>query len=86
MTTQASNQEQQGATFELVHEETKAFGRNAYLEVARKRMVDGVEVTEFILLTRGYMDEGGKKRWTKFVTIPDEAGVREWLVEALAKV
>lgn len=72
--------------YETLREETMTFGANGYLELARKRLVEGDEATEFLLLTRGFLDAQGEKRWTRFVTLPDEHQAREWLVEALRRV
>lgn len=67
-------------------EETKVFGKNNYMEVARKRLVEENASTEFILVTRGYLDADGGKRWSRFVTIPDEPEMKAWLQEALKKL
>lgn len=75
------------ANYESVKEETRKFGRNSYVEVSRKRLLeDGHEATEFVLVTRGFFDRDGTKKWTRFVTLPDEPEVRTWLAEALAKL
>lgn len=75
------------ATFEQVREATRKFGSNSYLEVARKRLRDetGAE-SEFLVLTRGFYEKDGAKRWTKFVTVPDDRELREWLAGALRDV
>lgn len=75
------------ATFELVGDRTRDFGQNSYLEVSRKRIVEASgEATEFLLITRGFYGQGGEKRWTKFVTVPDDAELKKWLAEALSDV
>lgn len=74
------------ATFELVRERTRTFGQGSYLEVSRKRLVEAGEATEFLLVTRGFLAADGGKRWTRFVTIPDDPAVRGWLVEALRDI
>jgi hypothetical protein len=73
-------------TYEVLGERTLRFGKNAYLEVARKRVTEKGESTEFLILTRGFVQEDGSKRWTKFVTLPATPEVRDWLVEALREV
>lgn len=75
------------ATFEQVRETTTKFGTNSYLEVARKRLKDeSGQESEFLVVSRGFFAQDGSKRWTKFVTVPDEPGVKEWLSGALKEV
>ena len=74
------------ASFEALSERTRTFGKNAYLEVARKRLRDGVATTDFLVVTRGFFEGDGTKRWTKFVTLPDDAELRAWLAQALREV
>lgn len=74
------------ATFELVNEQTRPFGQNSYLEVSRKRLSENGDVTEFLLVTRGFYGADGAKRWTKFVTLPDDAETKKWLAETLASI
>lgn len=74
------------ASFDLVREQTRPFGQNSYLEVSRKRLSENGETTEFLLVTRGFFAPDGQKRWTRFVTLPDDPEMRRWLAEALATV
>lgn len=73
------------AQYETIREDVHRFGKNGYIEVARKRLVEGEEQAEFLLLTRGYFDQEGQKRWTRFVTIPTDDTTRAWLTEALQR-
>lgn len=74
------------ATYESLKEDTKTFGKNSYVEVSRKRLVENGESTEFVLVTRGFFDKDGTKKWTRFVTLPAEPEVRAWVVQALDRV
>lgn len=71
--------------YETVTESVKDFGKRSYLEVARKRVTDGDFETEFLVITRGFYDRRGGKRWTKFVTLPDDGELRSFLREALGE-
>lgn len=72
------------ARFETVREATRRFGTNSYLELARKRLVeDSGAASEFLVLTRGFFESDGSKRWTKFVTVPNDADLVTWLARAL---
>ncbi|HVL47942.1 MAG TPA: hypothetical protein VM889_05255 [Candidatus Thermoplasmatota archaeon] len=73
-------------SYEQLAEKTHRFGKNAYLEVARKRVTEKGEATEFLIVSRGFIQEDGSKRWTKFVTLPATDETRKWLSEALAAV
>ena len=72
--------------FEKVKELTHNYGTNGYLEVARKRLTEGDRTTEFLFVSRGFYERGGEKRWTKFVTLPDDPALKEWLAKALQEV
>jgi hypothetical protein len=74
-------------TYESLKEETRKFGKNSYVEVARKRLVESSgDDAQFLLVTRGFYDKDGTKKWTRFVTLPDEPEVKAWVVEALKRV
>ena len=73
------------ATYETLSEEARGFGTNGYLEVARKRLLEDGGATDFVLVTRGVYEKDGTKRWTRFVTLPDDAEMRAWLAEALRR-
>ena len=74
------------ATFEALVERTYPFGRNAYLEVARKRLREGDGASDFLVVSRGFYESDGSKRWTKFVTLPDDPELRAWLAKAIQEV
>lgn len=74
------------ATFEALVERTYSFGRNAYIEVARKRLREGDAASDFLVISRGFYESDGSKRWTKFVTLPDDPELRAFLAKALQEV
>lgn len=74
------------ASFEALVERTFPFGRNAYLEVARKRLREGDGTSDFLVISRGFYESDGSKRWTKFVTLPDDPELRAWLAAALREI
>lgn len=74
------------ARFETVRDATRKFGTNSYLEVARKRLIDEKGGTsEFLVVTRGFFDEDGTKRWTRFVTMPGDRELVAWFADALTR-
>lgn len=74
------------ATIETVSESTRRFGGNSYLEVARRRMRDERgNASEFLVITRGFLDDKAEKRWTRFVTVPDDPETIAWLAAQLGE-
>lgn len=71
------------STFEPVNETTTKFGKNTYLDVSRKKLKEGGATSEFIVISRGYYETDGTKRWTKFITLPADADLRKWLADAI---
>lgn len=72
------------ASYETLRETLLPFGdQGAYLEVSRRRLVEGGACREFVVITRGFVERDGTKRWTRFVTLPDEPGLRARLADAL---
>jgi hypothetical protein len=67
------------------------FGRNNFIEVARKRAkTNSGEENEFISLSRGYYvvdgNDGTQEKRAKFkksVTIPDDPKIKEFVIERI---
>ena len=62
------------------------FGKNNFLEVARKRAVSKSGTTEFISLSRGYTMKDGSERYKSSISIPDEEEVRKFLAEHIQNI
>ncbi len=67
--------------FETVKAEEVEFGRNNFIEVARKKAVSEEGEREFISLSRGYYLPDGTKKWKSSITLPDEEEKREKIAE-----
>lgn len=65
--------------YETINENVRDFGNRSYLQVARKRVTNGDDSQEFLVITRGFYDDEDSRRWTKFVTIPDDPDLAEWV-------
>lgn len=76
--------EKQKVSFETIKAEIKDFGRNNFIEVARKKATgeDG-NSNEFLSITRGYYAQDGTKKYKKSLTIPDDAETKEFVAEML---
>ncbi len=71
-------------SFETIKAEIKDFGRNNFIEVARKKATseDG-STNEFISVTRGYYAQDGSKKYKKSLTIPDDEETKEFVAEMI---
>ena len=69
--------------FETVKAEEVKFGKNNFIEVARKKAVSDNEEREFISISRGYYLPDGAKRWKSSITLPDEKEKREKIAKLL---
>jgi hypothetical protein len=72
--------------FETIAAEEVEFGRNNFIEVARKKALGNNEEREFISLSRGYHLPDGTKRWKSSITLPDEEEKREKIAELIKKL
>jgi hypothetical protein len=72
--------------FEVVSSERVPFGKNNFLEVARKRAVSDTGATEFISLSRGYTMKDGSERYKSSISIPDDPEIRKFLAEKLESI
>ena len=69
--------------FETVTAEEVKFGKNNFIEVAKKRAVSDTEEREFVSISRGYYLPDGSKRWKSSITLPDEKEKREQIAKLL---
>ncbi len=72
--------------FETITAEEVEFGRNNFIEVARKKAVGDDGEREFISLSRGYHLPDGTKKWKASITLPDEEEKREKIAELIKKL
>ncbi|MBI4394127.1 MAG: hypothetical protein HY556_10095 [Euryarchaeota archaeon] len=69
--------------YSVLKEKTKSFGKNGYIEIALKKVVDGNDGREFITITRGYVNQEGARRWVRYVTLPADNMMRSFLVDTV---
>jgi len=69
--------------FETIGAERKNFGRNNFLEVARKKAVTDDGVNEFISVSRGYFLPDGSARFKKSLTIPDDDELKNFVSDMI---
>ncbi len=81
-------EEQQDAKvrFETLNSEKIPFGKNNFLEVARKKAITEEGVSEFISVSRGYYLPDGSEKYKKSITIPDDPDIKSFVTERIAKL
>jgi hypothetical protein len=72
--------------FQTVKAEEIKFGKNNFLEVARKKAVAEEGENEFIAISRGFFLPDGSKRFKKSLAIPDEKEIRDFVSKKLAEL
>lgn len=73
----------QKVEFETITAEKKPFGKNNFIEIARKRAKTEDGVNEFISVSRGYYLPDGSERFKRSITIPDDAAIKEFVAEKI---
>ncbi len=69
--------------FETIKSEKVNFGRNNFLEVARKRAKTSDGTNEFISVSRGYYLPDKSERFKRSLTIPDDPEIRAFVAEKI---
>ncbi len=66
-------------TFETIKAEEVKFGKNNFLEVARKKATSEQGENEFIAISRGFFLPDGTKKFKRSIAIPDEPDIKEFI-------
>lgn len=72
--------------FETIKAEKVNFGRNNFLEVARKKAIGEDGENEFISISRGYYLPDKTERFKKSLTIPDDDEIRKFIAEKVLEM
>jgi hypothetical protein len=72
--------------FITIDAEKISFGRNNFIEVARKKAVTEEGENEFISISRGYYLQDGSERFKKSLTIPDEKDIKDFVIEFVRSI
>ncbi|NIO19292.1 MAG: hypothetical protein GTN76_00730 [Candidatus Aenigmarchaeota archaeon] len=70
-------------TFETVKAEEVKFGKNNFLEVARKKATSEQGENEFIAISRGFFLPDGTKKFKRSIAIPDEEEIKNFIAEKI---
>ena len=69
--------------FETISAEKKDFGKNNFIEVARKIAKTDEGTNEFISVSRGYYLRDGTERFKRSITIPDDDEMKSFVAEQI---
>jgi len=69
--------------YEIVEAKEVKFGRNNFIEVARKRAKTEEGENEFISISRGYYLGDGTKKWKASIALPKEKDKREEIADLI---
>ena len=69
--------------FEAVEVKEIKFGKNKFLEVAYKRAKTPTGTTDFVSISKGFVNEQGKKIFKGSIGFPVDAQLRNDLIAAL---
>jgi hypothetical protein len=58
--------------FETIKAEEIKFGKNNFIEIARKKAKTDISQNEFISISRGFYLANGEKGWKSSITLPNE--------------
>lgn len=59
------------------------FGKNNFLEVARKKAIAQEGENEFIAISRGFFAADGTKRFRRSIALPDDGDIIQFVVKTL---
>lgn len=72
-------------TFETIKAEEVKFGKNNFLEVARKKATSEQGENEFIAISRGFFLPDGTKKFKRSIAIPDEQEIKEFISKKIVE-
>ncbi len=70
-------------TFETIKADEVKFGKNNFLEVARKKATSEQGENEFIAISRGFFLPDGTKKFKRSIAIPDEDEIKNFIAEKI---
>jgi len=72
--------------FETLKAEEVKFGKNNFIEVARKKAIGEAIEKEFVAVSRGFYLSDGTKKWKSSITLPDEEEKRKQIAELISNL
>lgn len=76
--------ERQRVRFETIGDPLKIpFGKNNFLEIAKKKAITDEGVNEFISISRGYYLQDKSERFKKSVSFPNDPEIKNKLIDKI---
>lgn len=72
--------------FETLKAEEVKFGKNNFIEVARKKAISETIQKEFVAVSRGFYLSDGTKKWKSSITLPDEEDKRKQIADLISNL
>lgn len=72
--------------FKNIKSEEVKFGKNNFLEIARKKAVTEDGEHEFIAISRGFFLPDGTRRFKKSIALPDEKEKKEKIAKSIMEL
>ncbi|MCD6171631.1 MAG: hypothetical protein J7J36_04365 [Thermoplasmata archaeon] len=72
--------------YEIIEGKEIKFGRNNFIEVAKKKAISEEGENEFVSISRGYYLEDGTKKWKASIALPREKEKREEIADLIMKL
>ncbi len=72
--------------FQIVKSEEMKFGKNNFIEVARKKAIAEEGENEFIQVSRGFFLPDGTRRFKKSIAIPDDASLKDFVARMIKEL
>ncbi|MBU5689600.1 MAG: hypothetical protein QXM68_01260 [Candidatus Aenigmatarchaeota archaeon] len=69
--------------YKTLKSEHMGFGKNNFIEIARKKVIADNGESEFISLSRGFITNNGEKRYKQSVTIPSSKEMVDFIKKKL---
>jgi len=75
-----------GVKFDTVKAEEVKFGKNNFIEIARKKAIVDEGENEFIAISRGFFLPDGTKRFKKSIAVPDDKAIRDFISKKMKEI
>ena len=72
--------------FETLTAQKKNYGKNNFIEVARKKAVTEEGESQFISISKGYYMPDGTERFKRTIPIPDEPEMRNFVADLIKSI
>lgn len=72
--------------FETIQAEEVGFGKNNFIEIARKKAITEEGENEYVSISRGYYLPDKTKKWKASIALPREEDKREKIAELIKKL